>query len=111
MQICDQVLEWVNTAANTPHKLNYLRNYIGLQSNGMVDNFVWLAPKPTKNIVHINLRNSNAVGWKDRLQTAGVPAQSKQLGRLRISVTPKEFDSNRDVIQEAIVESVRENNG
>jgi hypothetical protein len=98
----------INQTARTPQELNYLRGYIGLQSNGVVKNFVWLAPKPTKKIIHIGFLNTIAGEWKQRFEEAGVPVSSRHKRRFRVSVTPEEFQVQQELIREAIVETVKE---
>ncbi|MEQ1934299.1 MAG: hypothetical protein ABL962_10545, partial [Fimbriimonadaceae bacterium] len=43
MKMCDSVLGLVNKHANAKYELTYLRGYIGLQSNGIVDNFIYMS--------------------------------------------------------------------
>ena len=108
MKLCDSTLGLINGAAGTKRELNYLRGYIGLQSNGVVNNFVHMGPKPTKHFTHIYFRNSNGDQWIQRFEEAGVPVASKKKGRFRISVTAEQFAEHQDVIREAIVETVKE---
>jgi len=102
------VLTLINEATKTPQEFNYLRGHIGLQSNGVVKNFVWLGPRPTKRIVHIGFLNANAAQWKDRFEEAGVPVQSRHKRRFRVTVTPDELKTHEDLIREAIVETIQE---
>lgn len=102
MRFCDEILSMINEAARTPQEFNYLQHYIGLRANGVVKNFVWLSPKPTKKIMHIGFLNQNAEHWKDRFEEAGVPVQSRRKKRFKLSVTHEDFEKHRDVIREAI---------
>ncbi len=108
MHICDEILNMINNFATTTQELNYLRGYIGLRSNGVVRNFIYLSPKPTKRYAHLTFSNSNAEQWKERFEEAGVPVNIKRKGRVRISVTPDEFAQNRDLIRQAVEETVKE---
>jgi len=108
MKICDQVLVMVNEASRKRREFNYLRGYIGLQSGGVVKNFVWLSPKPTKKIVHVGFQNANAASWRDRFEQAGVPVQSWRSRRFRVTVTPQDFEVHQDLIRQAILETVTE---
>jgi hypothetical protein len=108
MQICDEMLSMINNCATTTQELNYLRGYIGLRSNGIVRNFIYLSPKPQKRYTHLTFSNSNAEQWKEKFEEAGIPVNSKRKGRLRISVTPVEFTQNKDLIRQAVAETVKE---
>ncbi len=108
MQVCDQTLAIVNESARTKQELNYLRGYIGLRSNGVVKNLVWFSPKPTKKFVHIGFINSNAIPWKERFEAQGFLAKSPQKRDLRLTLTPEDFDSHKDLVREVIVETIKE---
>ena len=109
MAICDQVLAMINEECKQPQELNYLRGYMGLRSNGVVRNMMWLSPKPTKKFVHIGFRHPEASAWHDRFEEAGVPGWKGRKGRrFRVSVTPEEFAAHKDLIREAIVATVKE---
>jgi len=108
MKLCDETLAMINDVAPHPQQFNYLRGYIGLQSNGVVRNFVSLAPKHTKNFVHIGIRSANAVGWKDKFEEAGVPVRSHGKRYFRVTLSPKDFENHKDNLREALAEAVRE---
>lgn len=108
MKLCDETLAMINTHATHPQEFNYLRGYIGLQSNGLVKNFVSLAPKRTKNFVHIWIRNANAFAWKDRFEEAGVPVRSHGKRRFRVTMSPKDFEHHKDNLDEVLLETARE---
>ncbi len=40
MKVCDNVLTVINQMTSNQQELNYLRGYIGLRSNGVVNNFI-----------------------------------------------------------------------
>ena len=112
MAVCDQVLAMINEASKQPQEFNYLRRYMGLRSNGVVRNIMYLSPKPTKKFVHIGFRHPEASSWHDRFEEAGVPGWKGRKGRrFRVSVTPQEFASHEDLIREAIVDTVKEFEG
>lgn len=109
MGVCDQLLSMINEVSTQPQELNYQRHYLGLRSNGVVRNMVWLSPKPTKKLVHIGFRNSEAKAWHDRFEEAGVPVRSGRKGRrFRVSVSPDEFTDHKDLIREAVNDTVKE---
>jgi hypothetical protein len=108
MQVCDQTLSMVNEVAQTPQELNYLRGYIGLRGNGVVKNFVWFSPKPTKKFVHVGFLNDKAADWKTRFEAAAVPIQSSHKRRLRLTLTADDFAKHKDLIREVVAETVKE---
>lgn len=111
MKLCDDVLTVINEFASTPQELNYLRGYMGLRSNGVVRNFVYLSPKPTKKFTHINFSNTNSEQWVERFEKAGVDVASKRKGRFRIFVSPAEIEEHEGLIKEALEETVKEFEG
>jgi hypothetical protein len=108
MGICDEVLNMINGVASTKQDLNLLRGHIGLRSNGVVRNFIYLAPKPMKKFVHLTFSNSNAPHWKELFEEAGVPVANRRDGRLRISITPGEFVQYKDLVRQVVEETVKE---
>lgn len=108
MHVCDEVLSMINEAARTPQEFNYLRAYIGLKSSGVVKNFIHMSPKPTKKIVHIWFSHPNAEEWKDRFEEAGLPVTTRWKGHFRVTVTQGDFQEHKELIKEAIVETVKE---
>jgi hypothetical protein len=108
MGICDEVLAMINGAADNKQEFNFLRGYIGLRSNGVVRNFIYLSPKPSRKFVHLTFSNSNAADWKEQFEEAGVPVASKRKGRLRISVTLGDFGQHKDLIRKVVEETVKE---
>lgn len=108
MALCDAVAGLVNESASTQWTLSYMRAYIGMQCNGVSNNFILFSPKPTKRLSHILIRNSNKSEWFDRFAEAGLAVTSKRKSRIRLSVTPEEFAEHRDLIRAAIVETVQQ---
>jgi hypothetical protein len=111
MKICDEGLRIVNAVTTSMHELNYMRNYIGLRCNGVVDNFVAFSPKKTKNFVHIWLHITDAGKWKDQFEQAGLPALSRHRRRLKLTVSPAEFEKHEKLIREVIQSAAKESEG
>ena len=103
-----EFFRYINEAARTPQEFNYHRGYIGLQSNGVVKNFVWFGPRPMHKIVHIGFLHPNAAQWKDRFDEAGVRIQSHRKRRVRVTVSTEEFKEHEAILREAIVDTVKE---
>lgn len=108
MSVCDEVLSMVNEAARSQQEFNYLQHYFGLRSNGVVKNFVTFSPKPTKKFVHIRFRNAEAGKWKDRFEEVGVPVRTHRKRVFWVSMTQNHFKEHRDLIRQAIEETVKE---
>lgn len=111
MQLVDTVLESINGAGSRTHELNYLRQYIGLKSGGVVNNFVHMHPKPQKKYTHITMRLSTSPEWVERLEEAGLHVRSKRKGKLRLSIKPEEFEPHANLVREILAECVREFEG
>jgi hypothetical protein len=108
MKLCDSILAIINEHATTKCDLNYLRGSIGLQSKGVVNNFIYMSPKPTKQFTHVTFRIGDTTPWLPRFEEAGIPVASKRKGRFRISVSPAQFAENRPLMTETITAAVKE---
>jgi hypothetical protein len=87
--------------------MNFLRGYIGISSNGSVNNFVHFAPRRSKNYTHVIFRNTEAKDWADKFDAVGIPAQSKRQNRLRISINSQDFENHKELLRE-LTEDTRE---
>ena len=111
MKLCDEILALINSLAAAEQKMNYLQRTIGLQSNGVVNNFIFMKPTPTRNYVHIFARITDAKGWSARLEEAGLAVTSKRSGRLRLSISAEEYDAHKSIVSELIQAAVAEFEG
>lgn len=108
MSICDELLGLVQKHATSSPEFNYLRGYMGLRSNGVVRNVLYLSPKPTKNFVNVGFRVSGAAEWKAKFEEAGVPVQSKRKNRFSLKLTPDYYNEHVLLIDEAVAAAVSE---
>ena len=108
MGLCDHVLTKVNQLAKSPFGFNYLRGYFGMRRGGVVNNFIYCAPKRTKKFIHIQFRNVNAADWNEKFQEAGIPCTNRRKGKFRISVNAADFEQHGDLINSAIEQTVQE---
>jgi len=108
MQLCDSLLEMIQQSGTIQQEFNYLRSYIGLKSHGVVNNFIHIRPRPTRNFVHVHIRNANATMWSEKFEECGIPARVRQRGRFRLTITPQEFAAHQDLIREVVQETVEE---
>ncbi len=106
LKVCDDMLGLVRKHAKSPTELNYLRGYVGLRSNGVVRNAIYMSPKPTKNYVNIGFRVEDAAEWKEKFEEAGIPVQSKRKTRFGIKLTPEDYAAHTTVINEAVKAAV-----
>ncbi len=108
MKLADEILAIINTHAKNPQEFNYLRGYMGLRSNGVVRNVLYVSPKPTKNYVTVGVRTRAADDWKNRFEEAGVPVHSKRKNRFWLKLSREDFDQHRALIDEAVKHAVDE---
>lgn len=108
MRVCDEVLALINKTAPSPAELNYRRGYIGLRTNGVVRNRVHMSPKPMHKWVNIGFRFQGAAEWTQRFEQVGVEVQSKRANRFLIKVSPDEFRTHINLIEQAIIAAVTE---
>ena len=108
MPLVDSMFEIINRHAKATQEPNYLRSYIGLRSNGVVRNVLYIGPKRTKKFLNVSIRISRANEWKDRYEEAGIPAQSKRKNRLQIKPSKEDFQNHADLIEETIMAAVLE---
>ena len=108
MKVCDDLLALVQKHATSSPEFNYLRGYMGLRSNGVVRNVLYLSPKPTKNFVNVGIRVSGAAEWKAKFEEAGVPVQSKRKNRFSLKLTPDDYAEHAVLLDEAVAAAVAE---
>lgn len=108
MKVCDDLLGLVQKHATSSPEFNYLRGYMGLRSNGVVRNILYLSPKPTKKIVNVGFKVSGAAEWKAKFEEAGVPVQSKRKNRFQLKLTPDDYAEHSALLDEAVAAAVAE---
>ena len=107
--ICDKALSILNAKASSQIELNYLRQYIGIRFDNKSRNYVFFGPK--KKFVRINVSVDDAETWLDKLSAAGLEAQPKPKGGLRVAVTPGEFQKHENQLRELLEQAVEEYEG
>lgn len=107
MKICDGVLGMINQGqSDRKFALSYLRHHVGLQLNGVVDNFIAMYPKPTKKYCHLNFRNLYSKDWKKRCDEEGLTASGKHKDRLNVLISPDEFQQHLEFVDELVKQAV-----
>lgn len=102
MTVCDDMLGLVRQHTQSPTELKYLRAYMGLRSNGVVRNAIYMKPRRTKNLVNVGFRVDDATDWIEKFEEAGVPIQSKRKTRFNIKLTPEAYAAHTSLINDAV---------
>lgn len=106
MKICDDMLALVRKHSNSDTQLNYLRGYMGLRTNGVVRNTIYMSPKPTKNYVNIGFRIDDATVWIEKFESVGIPVQIKRKTRFAVKIRPEDYAANVKLIDEVVKAAV-----
>lgn len=104
MEIADGTLQLVNDVADAQFELNYVKSYVGISEPGDRRNPILLWPK--KQYAHIRVQVDDPEHWIARFEEAGLPVNKRRQNRVRVTVTPKQFQQNREVIRELIHDAV-----
>lgn len=94
MSIADGVLKLVNEVNETVFESRYVKSHIGICEPGDWRNAVVVWPK--KQYAHIRVRVSDPDKWVARIEEVGLPVIKARQNRLRVTVTPKQFQEERD---------------
>ena len=107
VELVDRCLDTINGFANTPRKLTYNKQFIGLNDGVRPGNFVTF--KPRKSALRIKFEALNDVdGWAKRLEDSGLEVINKSDGNLRLTITPKEFEDNKSLLSDAFEQAVKD---
>ncbi|HOX37030.1 MAG TPA: hypothetical protein PL033_03490 [Candidatus Brocadiia bacterium] len=107
LEVADKCLPIINELANPRLSLNYNKHYIGLFDGNRSRNFVSFTPK--KSFIHLYVDTSEKENWVKRLQDVGMSATLTKWQRtVRITVTPDEFEQNRNLIGEFLQAAVKD---
>lgn len=106
VELVDRFLEIINQVAGKPRQLTYNRYFIGLNDGLRPGNFITFRPK--KSILNIGFRSlSQTEPWEKRLKDSGLEFDVKD-EILRIKLTPKDFDENKELLTEIIQQCVKD---
>jgi len=101
----DEVLAIVNEKAQADLQLNYNKYYIGLQDGVRSRNFIYFTPK--KQFIHVFAEVSEKQPWVERFEETGLAANVRDR-HVRITVSPKEMEKNRELLTELLQKAVEE---
>ena len=106
VELAEKCISIINQVASATRKPTYNRYYIGLNDGIRSGNFVTFRPKRS----FLNLRFealTSTEPWLKRLQDSGLDSDVKNED-LRVTLTPKEFDDNKELLTELLQEAVRQ---
>lgn len=106
VELADRCLFLINEAAKRPYKLRYYKTYIGLADGDRPNNFVWFSPR--KSLLRLGLSLTPVEAWAKRVQESGLYFKVNE-GELKVDLTAKDFDANKDTLREMLREAVAEN--
>jgi hypothetical protein len=105
VDLADECLSFINEVAKKPRSLNYNKYFIGLTEGGRANNFVSFAPK--KSFLRLSMDLDPVEPWVKRVQDPGMDFKTKE-GRLKVNLTVKDFEQNKDLLREMSHESATE---
>jgi hypothetical protein len=106
VELAEKCIAIINQVASVTRKPTYTRYYIGLNDGVRSGNFVTFRPKRS----FLNLRFealSATEPWLKRLQDSGLDSDVKNED-LRVTLTSKDFDDNKELLTELLQEAVRQ---
>jgi hypothetical protein len=108
LKIADDCLETINASAKRKRGPNYNQQYIGLTDGGKPDNFVYF--HPLKSRMRVCVAVSPVEPWIKRLEDSPLDFKSESEA-LFIDVTTQTFAANRPLIDELLLEAVKQDEG
>lgn len=109
MHLCDQILGRVNAVTSKKYEMNFLEQYIGLRSNGVVNNFIWFGPKKKKGVVNLGFRTALAPEIHSRFEQAALSSKLEGQRYVKVAVNEEVLAAHQDLITQAIQETVKDN--
>jgi len=105
IEMADKCLVFINEAAKRQRKLNYNKYFIGLTDGARANNFVNINPR--KSFLRVNIALEPVEPWAKRLEDTGLDFKTQE-GELKINLTAKDFEENKELIREILREAVVE---
>lgn len=101
MSLLDRMLQMIN-GVGEPVSLKYKKHYVGLQHDGLADNFVTFRPRKKHLIAEFRIQMSDELDA--RIDAAGLTqiAYDKRWGRYRIQLKPADFDESKPVLGDLV---------
>jgi hypothetical protein len=106
VELVDKCLEIINSVASTPRRLTYNKQFIGLNDGVRPGNFVTF--KPRRSVLRIKFEALEQIEpWVKKLEDSGLEVSTKN-DDVRVTLTPKDFDDNRELLGEMLKQAVRD---
>lgn len=106
MAIADDCLTFINSLAKRQRGLKYNKQFIGLTDSGKPDNFIYFLPLKSRMRVRANLAPLEP--WVKRLQESNIDFKVGS-DEIFIDITPQTFVDNRALINEILLEALKQN--
>jgi hypothetical protein len=106
VELAEKCIAIINQVATTTRKPSYNKYFIGLNDGIRPGNFVTF--KPRKSFLKVKCEALRPVEpWLKRLEERGLESDVKN-DDLRVTLTPKDFEDNKELLTEVLQEAVRE---
>ena len=107
IQLADAILEIINVKAQTQHKLNYNKHYIGLSDGIRSSKFIHFGPR--KKYLRVVIRG----GWTEersaQFDEADIPAYDRS-GNLMLNLSSADFKKHGELVTAVIHDVVQQQN-
>lgn len=107
IQLADAILEIINGKAQTQHKLNYNKHYIGLSDGIRSSKFIHFAPR--KKYLRVVIRGGWTEERSEGFNEAEIAADEKG-GSLMLNLSPDDFKKHGELVTAVIHEVVEQQN-
>jgi hypothetical protein len=110
LALTDELLELIRSEVEPRAALKYNKNYIGIEVDGLVTNF--MSFRPRKHYVGVSFKSPPNPDLASELEEAGIPVLSYQArwNEFRIQLFRSGFDENKDLLTR-MVRMAKENFG
>src|SRR5947209_937277 len=106
VELTERCLAIINQVATVTRKPSYNKYFIGLNDGMRPGNFVTFKPK--KSFLKVKFEALSPIEpWLKRLQDSGLESDVKNED-LRVNLTAKDFDDNKELLTELLQEAVRQ---
>ncbi|MEO8051759.1 MAG: hypothetical protein ABI833_15175 [Acidobacteriota bacterium] len=105
LAIADECLVTINSAAKRKRSLKFNKQFIGLTDSGKPDNFVYFEPR--KSLMRVRANLAPVEPWVKRIQESALDFKVGS-DEIFIDITPQNFTDSRGLIDEVLVEAVRQ---
>jgi len=106
VELAEKCLAIINQVATVTRKPSYNKYFIGLNDGMRPGNFVTFKPK--KSFLKVKFEALSPIEpWLKRLQDSGLESDVKNED-LRVNLTAKDFDDNKELLTELLQEAVRQ---